>query len=246
MIWRMIPVIIISVWIPLTVFAQTGKVTFTKTTHDFGEVAEGSTPIYTFEFSNTGNKPVKLLAVNPSCGCTTPEYSKAAVAPGKKGFIKVAYDTNGRPGIIDKSIAVQTDGSPEWVSLYIKGMVMSQRLKGADLTQLGNLLFNKGTLPFKNVALGSTASQSVEFQNTGTRAIKIVKVESAPDIEVKYPKFSAQPQETFQITVYFKPDAKRKLGPFKDSIRLITDDPQTPAKNLTLTGVITSSTVKSK
>jgi hypothetical protein len=244
--WPAIAFIITFVFIPTSILAQTGSVTFTKTTHDFGQVNEGTTPVYTFEFTNSGTKPVKLLAVNPSCGCTTPEYSKAAVAPGKKGFIKVAYDTNGRPGIIDKSIAIQTDGNPEWISLYIKGMVMSQRLKGADLTQIGNILFNKGTLPFKNVALGTSVSQSLEFQNTGTRAIKIVKVESAADIDVKYPKFSAQPQEIFQITVYFKPDSKRKPGAFKEAIRLITDDPQTPAKRITLTGVLTSSTAKSK
>lgn len=243
---RVLFVLITSLLFPVCANAQTGKATFKKTTHDFGEVAEGSTPVYTFEFTNTGNKPVKLLKVNPSCGCTTPEFSQAAVAPGKKGYIKVAYDTNGRVGIIDKSIAVLTDGNPEWISLYIKGMVIAQRLKGAEVTRIGNLLFNKGTLKFSNVALGSSSSQSLEFQNTGSLAIKIINVEAPTDMDIKYPKFAIQPQEIMQITVNFKPDGKRQTGAFKTSIRFHTDDPQLPSKKLNVSGVITPSTTKSK
>jgi len=225
-----------------SVQAQGGKVAFSKKVHDFGEIQEGTIATYTFEFVNEGKRPVRLLNVVASCGCTTPEYSKTPVAAGQKGFIKVAYDSNGRPGIIDRAITVQTDGDPAYEILQIKGAVLNSKIKGPDLKQLGNLLFNSGTIKAGSVATGSSFSKSVEYQVTGSAGIKILKVESAADIEVKHFQFSAQPQEIFQLTVYFKPTTKRRLGAFNEAITLVTDDPVMPKKIIYLTGVLTSST----
>ncbi len=222
--------------------AQGGKIVFTKNVHDFGEIQEGTIATHTFEFINQGKRPLKLLNVIASCGCTTPEYSKTPVEPGKKGFIKVAYDSNGRPGIIDRAITVQTDGNPSYEILQIKGSVVNSKIKGPDLKQLGNLLFNSGTIKVGSVATGSNLSKSIEYQVTGSSGIKIVRVESAPDIDVKHFQFTAQPQEIFQLTVYFKPTNKRRLGAFNEAITLVTDDPVMPKKTIYLSGVLTSST----
>jgi hypothetical protein len=222
--------------------AQVGKAAFSKKVHDFGEIQEGTIATYTFEFVNEGKRPLRLINVIASCGCTTPEYSKTPVAAGQKGFIKVAYDSNGRPGIIDRAITVQTDGDPAYEILQIKGAVVNNKIKGGDLKQLGNLLFNAGTINAGSVATGSNFSKSVEYQVTGTSGVKILKVESATDIEVKHFQFTAQPQEIFQVTVYFKPTNKRRLGAFNEAITLVTDDPVMPKKIIYLTGVLTSST----
>lgn len=225
----------------VSVQAQGGKIVFDKLSHDFGEVQEGMIVTHNFTFKNEGKKPLRLLGVRPSCGCTTPEYSKEPVAPGATGFIKVAYDSNGFPGIIDKTVTVSTDGDPNFLTLTILGTVVNSKIKGPDLTQLGNLLLNEGSIDAKNVPIGGSFSHSIEYQVTGSKGIKIVGVDAPKDIEVKYFQFTAQPQEIFQFTVYLKPGTSRSPGAFNDEITLITDDADSPRKTIYISGIITPS-----
>lgn len=221
--------------------AQGGKIVFEKVEHDFGDIKEGTIATYTFEFKNEGRRPLHLVMVQASCGCTTPEYSREPVAPGGTGFLKVAYDSNGRPGIIDRNITVQTNGEPALVILKIKGAVLNDKIKGRQLTQLGNLLFNEGTVNTGSVKIGSAFSHSVEYQVTGTKGIKILKVEAPADVDVKFFQFTAQSQEIFQFSIYFNPSTSRRPGTFNDAIILVTDDSVMPRKTVFLTGVITPS-----
>ncbi len=238
---RILAILVLFLFTSAPLFAQGGKITFDKTIHDFGDIQEGTIATYTFEFKNEGRRPLRLVNVRASCGCTTPEYSKEPVAPGETGFIKVAYDSNGRPGIIDRDVTVQTDGEPVFVTLQIKGAVLNDKIKGRQLTQLGNLLLNEGTVNTGSVKIGSAFSHSVEYQVTGNRGVKILKVEAPSDVDVKFFQFTAQPQEIFQFSIYFNPSASRRPGTFNDAITLVTDDPVMPRKTVFLSGVITPS-----
>ncbi len=238
---RTLLVLVLFLFTTVPVFAQGGKIVFEKTEHNFGDIREGTIATHTFSFKNDGRRPVRLVMVQASCGCTTPEYSREPVAPGGSGFIKVAYDSNGRPGIIDRDVIVQTDGDPMYVTLKIKGAVLNDRIKGRQLTQLGNLLFNEGTVNAGSVKIGSAFSHSVEYQVTGSRGVKILKVEAPSDVEVKFFQFTAQPQEIFQFSIYFNPSTSRRPGTFNDAITLVTDDPVMPRKTVFLSGVLTPS-----
>lgn len=74
--------------------ASAQSISFDKTVFDYGKVAKGSDGHRYFVVKNTGDKPLVLTEVKPSCGCTTPEWSKDPIAPGKTAKIKVGYDTN--------------------------------------------------------------------------------------------------------------------------------------------------------
>ena len=101
-----------------------GKLTFDKTIHDFGTVKEeAGTVTYEFSFTNTGDTPVIISNVSASCGCTTPQWGKEPILPGKKAKITVGYSTIGRPGPFVKSLAVMNNGDPTTISLQIKGDV---------------------------------------------------------------------------------------------------------------------------
>jgi len=106
------------------------KISFIESEHDFGEIDEnGGSVSYTFEFLNEGNSPLVILSVKPSCGCTTPNWSKDPIGPGNKGFIVAQYDPKGRPGVFRKSLAVisNSETNSEKISnstyIYIKGKV---------------------------------------------------------------------------------------------------------------------------
>lgn len=77
-----------------------------ETQHDFGSITQGETVSHTFRFKNNGTEPLKLTRVKPSCGCTTPEWSKEEVAPGEEGFIVVKFNSTGKSGVQSKAVTV--------------------------------------------------------------------------------------------------------------------------------------------
>lgn len=91
---------------------------FIAVEHDFGQVQEGEKVSHTFEVMNTGKADLLLQSVKPSCGCTTPNYEKKPIRPGKKGEIEVVFNTRGRPGKQRKSITVVTNTEPPNTVLF--------------------------------------------------------------------------------------------------------------------------------
>lgn len=96
---------------------------FETETHDFGTVDEGPKIEYEFHFKNTGKEPLVLSNVKPSCGCTTPEWSKEPIAPGASSVIKAIYNTQGRPGPFNKSITITSNAYTPTKRIFIKGEV---------------------------------------------------------------------------------------------------------------------------
>ena len=60
-----------------------------------------------FRFKNSGTKPLVLAEVKAGCGCTVPDYTKGAIAPGAQGEVTGAFDSNkSHTGEVRKSIFV--------------------------------------------------------------------------------------------------------------------------------------------
>lgn len=83
----------------------------------------GSEDLFVFEFKNTSKKAAVITNVQTSCGCTAAEHPETPIRKGKKGVIKVHYDTK-RVGGFTKTITVFSNvGDP--IVLTIKGSVLS-------------------------------------------------------------------------------------------------------------------------
>lgn len=104
-----------------TLVAQT-DLKFEKKVHDFGEIKQHEPVKCEFKFTNTGNTPVTITKVKPSCGCTTPDYPKKPVLPGETATIKAEYNA-AAAGAFNKSIDVTTDKGGQPLKLKIKGTV---------------------------------------------------------------------------------------------------------------------------
>jgi hypothetical protein len=92
-----------------------------ETEHDFGKIPQGKPVYYNFEIVNTGKEPLKLDDVHASCGCTTPEWSREAIAPGATAIIKVGYNAAAE-GVFTKPITI-TYNTNQTKQLMIKGTV---------------------------------------------------------------------------------------------------------------------------
>src|SRR5690606_20971857 len=83
----------------------------TDNKHDFGTIPEGPAAEYVFKFKNTGKAPLIIQSASASCGCTTPEWPKEPILPGKKGELKVSYNTKGRVGPFTKSVFIMSNAA---------------------------------------------------------------------------------------------------------------------------------------
>ena len=105
------------------------RLTFEATVVDFGNVVEGSAPVRTFKFTNTGSAPLIISSIKGQCGCTTiaDSWPKGPIAPGASGEFQVKYDTNSRVGQFDKKIIITSNDEAAPVQeVHIKGNVTAQ------------------------------------------------------------------------------------------------------------------------
>ncbi|WP_442879486.1 DUF1573 domain-containing protein [Chryseobacterium sp.] len=115
-------------------FASAQTITFDQTTFDYGNIKPGSEGTRFFTVKNTGDKPLVLSNVKPSCGCTTPEWSQDPILPGKSAKIKVGYNT-AINGPFNKMIEVfSNDPANSRTVIYIKGNVDANTPEPKPLT----------------------------------------------------------------------------------------------------------------
>jgi hypothetical protein len=98
------------------------KVNWIKESHDFGEIAQGKPVHVEFSFTNSGDEPLLIADVVPSCGCTASDYSKEPIAPGKSSTIKITYNA-ASAGSFAKTITVNFQDAGLKKVLNIKGTV---------------------------------------------------------------------------------------------------------------------------
>ena len=107
--------------------AQTSKpddfAKFNTNKYDFGKIKQSVPATYYFEVTNTSSKPLVIENAHATCGCTTPEYQKDPIMPGKTAKIKVGYNAaNG--GHFEKPVYVKFAGIDEEKVLAITGEVL--------------------------------------------------------------------------------------------------------------------------
>lgn len=96
---------------------------FERTEYDFGQIKEGEKVSYTYKFTNTGEAPLIVQSVQPSCGCTAPDWSKEPIPVNGTGFVKVEFDSNGKVGIQNKVVTVNANTWPKSLVLRFKAQV---------------------------------------------------------------------------------------------------------------------------
>lgn len=103
-------------------FYSVAKVNWEKESHNFGEIPKNKPVSVEFTFTNTGDEPLLIADVIPSCGCTASDYTKEPIAPGKSSDIKVTYNA-ASVGSFSKSITVNFQDATLKKVLSITGTV---------------------------------------------------------------------------------------------------------------------------
>jgi hypothetical protein len=215
--------------------AQQGPLAFHATAHDFGEVTD-EVVVTTFTFVNAGQEPLRLVQVQPSCGCTVPRYTDMEVAPGETGEVVVSYDPAARIGPFSQSVRVvaEAGGSELSETLRISGSAVPGWTQ-AGPTQ-GDVRFDAETVDVGAVVQGLDVRASFRLLRTGNEPLRLISAAATPaPAEVRYPRRTLYPNDVMQIDVTV-PAGSLQAGPFEVLIRLETDDAAEPVKILRLAG----------
>ncbi|HEX5168759.1 MAG TPA: DUF1573 domain-containing protein [Cyclobacteriaceae bacterium] len=212
---------------------------FLEEIHDFGYVDQGGGPVsYSFQFANVSNRPIKILSVQASCGCTTPDWSKEAVTPGTSGFIQASFDPKGRPGFFNKSLTVTTDFDSNPVVLQIKGQVSSGDRKSSEAEfksvngswRLKMSSFNLGKVYMKD----EFAAKEFPLLNAGDKPVTFLKADGPSYIRADALPKTLKPGETGKIRISYNGKEKGEYGFQSDNIEIHTDDAAQPVKSFTV------------
>ena len=107
--------------------------TWDVTDYDFGKnVTQLKPASATFNITNAGKEPVTITLVQPSCGCTSPKYTKEPIKPGEKGEVVLTYDAK-TSGFFSKSATVKLNDGQKYM-LTIKGEVQKVEPEAAPAT----------------------------------------------------------------------------------------------------------------
>lgn len=100
---------------------EEGKITVDKTVHDFGAIkADQGKADAVFTVKNTTEAPVILSEVRASCGCTTPDWTREPIAPGKTGKVTAVYNPKGHIGPFEKSVTINVSVGDKIQTIVVK------------------------------------------------------------------------------------------------------------------------------
>lgn len=201
---------------------------FAQKTHDFGQVPEQDGPVtHTFEFTNSGEVPVRILGVKASCGCTTPDWSKEEIAPGQTGYVVAEYDPTNRPGVFNKTLTVNTSAEPNVLMLNIKGTVKPRPRTATDdfPTEMGKLRVKYRGFNMGKITTEGPVTKTFEVYNQGNEPLVFSEQVTAPaHIKVSFNPQELPAQGRGEIVLTYDVQARNELGWVTDNLVLFTNE----------------------
>jgi hypothetical protein len=100
------------------------QLVFDKELHDFGKIKAGEKVSYSFRFVNRGGSDLIIQSASGSCGCTVPDFPKEPIPPGREGFIRVMFNSEGKTGVQEKQVTVLSNTMPNTTTVRVKAEIL--------------------------------------------------------------------------------------------------------------------------
>ena len=197
------------------------KISFDKPNQELGYLLWRNPVTITYNFTNTGSKPLVISNVTTSCGCTTADWTKAPIAAGAKGTVTAVFDAEAI-GRFYKEVGVYCNASSEPIYLEFNGEVTADARNYSFTHPYGfdAIRLNKEEIEFNDVNKGEKPQFEILVANTSTKNYVPVLMHLPPYLSAKaYPEILPR-QKSGKIIVTLDTEKLPKLGITSTSVYL--------------------------
>ncbi len=208
--------IILSLFLTTQLLAATPRLAVDQPTFNFGAITQGKKVDHVFTFTNKGDAPLTIEQVRTSCGCTAANIASRLIEPGKKGEVKVTFDSTNFAGNISKTVFVHSnDPQLPIYSLILQGSVIEE-------IPVTPRQLNLGT-----IKAGGTGEAFITIDNRSDKPLTLKSVRTTnPRISATLSKNLLKPGESGKVSITATPGAEdRSLNGY---IFVTTDHPAKP------------------
>ncbi|MFH0903437.1 MAG: DUF1573 domain-containing protein [Pseudomonadota bacterium] len=198
---------------PVLAVAQP-KIRMSEEMFDFGYLPDGPHVYHRYWLHNDGSDTLRILAVQPSCGCTTLPLPTKQVRPADSVPLDLAFNTRYQNGKVQKSVLIVSNDKamPEMRIQFVS--MVGEREGVARISPRAAYLDTLGK-----------ESQVFQITNTGDTLYKITVTSPPPDfmsLELTGYEIPAKGK----VTAVLKPGPKTPIGVYTGSFTLRFDGPQ--------------------
>lgn len=202
---------------------------FEPDTHDFGSIQEsGGIVRCQFRGINRGKKPVVLLDVVTTCGCTVPTFSQKPIRPGEETLIEVSYDPYGRPGLFERKLRIYGTDRRELAVLTIGGVVEPRERSVEELyptAACGGVRLSGTLATFTYIYTGAPMQTALSLINTAAepRTVELRPRRESGLLTLDYPRRLAAGERSAINLRYQVDPAAPRYGTIRDALELWID-----------------------
>jgi len=228
---------------PFRIIGQQSRpvIHFVEKEYDFGTFRESEgNVIHDFTFTNTGKVPLIINDVKASCGCTTPQWTKEPVLPGKTGIIRISYNPKSRPGSFNKTIQVNSNADMPSVTLAVQGVVIPvDQVEVAYKYTAGQLRLQTIYAAFGEVYKGDTADFSIKVMNTSMDKSARLSFRQLPQhLRVTMVPEVIEPQQEGRIVIEYLSSVQKDWDYAVDRIDLLINGQPVSGNRISITANI--------
>lgn len=216
---------------------QDKQIQFDKEVHDFGDFSlDDGEQSCVFTLTNNSDKPIVIQTVISSCGCTTPDWTKEPILPGKKGQVTAVFMNNQGPYPFDKVLSVYITGNKNPYVLHIRGVVHQKAFSIEDThpVLMGQLRLRQRELELGQIKQGMVKTDSVEVINVGKLPLILGYTKRDDNLQIALHPKKLNANEKGYIVYTIDTRIKEEWGNVIYPVQLILNDKSNPVHVLSI------------
>jgi hypothetical protein len=212
-----------------------------KVNHNFGAFNESDGPVTcSYQYVNSGDKPLVIVSARATCGCTSPKYSNKKLAPGDTAEISVTFNPAGRIGRFEKKVYVETNTRDSRSILTLGGVIIGspETLAQRFPYDFGRLHLSNRIVPLGEVYKGRTKSIFVDLYNSSLDTLRPKAIDMPEYLEADMSPEILPPGQQGTLVLYVRSNKCSQWGLVEGKVTLV-DDRINPSDTIDLTTVLT-------
>lgn len=136
-------------------------------------IIQGQKQNIVVKITNTGDEPLKIFNVLPSCGCTLAKFPKNAIAPDNYGLIEMEYNSTKNIGYVGIYTTIIANTKIKSHTIFFDLYVVPDALYTKDYEELYQIEMEKEKgLGIQKMVDGETNQRGYIVDSTGVRKFK--------------------------------------------------------------------------